>query len=53
VIKTYERNDLEDAMRELVQFYGFEAVQKAMAKIDDEIKERSCSDDRPTPAWSE
>jgi hypothetical protein len=45
--------DLEDAITELVQFYGYEAVRKTLEKVDDQIKERSCSDDRPVRADSE
>lgn len=40
-------------IREAVDDFGLEAVRKAMEQAEDDAKERSCIDDRPTPASNE
>ena len=40
-------------LREVVDDYGLDAVEKAFEKLIDEAKERSCTDDRTMPAWNE
>jgi len=45
--------DLAERLADLVCEYGFDTVQKAMENIEDGLKERSCSDDRPIRAANE
>lgn len=40
-------------LREVMDDYGLDAVEAAYEKLIDEAQERSCSDDRPSPAWNE
>ena len=45
--------DLAERLADLVYKYGFDTVQKSMENIEDGLKERSCSDDRPMRAANE
>lgn len=45
--------DLDARLGNLVDEFGLDEVKKALERAEDAIKERSCSDDRPTPAWNE
>jgi len=47
------KDSLRIEVRELVEMYGLTEVKRALDEQEDEIKERSCSDDRPVRADSE
>jgi hypothetical protein len=46
-------DDLDQRLEDLIFEYGLDEVRQAMARAEDADKERSCADDRPTPAWNE